>query len=343
MSGMREETETKHEVSQTRSGPHDSELRGSSHRQLETVSVVMVLHNSADHIDACIKALPDHIELIIVDNDSSDGGAEIVRARRPEAMILSLGANRGFGAGCNAGARSARGEVLVFLNPDTVVEDRCLETLVERLRRTPSGVVGPALLDSDGAPRYVCRRRSRPFHEILELLPLWQRWMPRSWRRDIPAESQLYVAGGAVDYLQGACLAMRRDTFIRIGGFDERFFLYSEEEDLCDRVWEMGGECVYEPRAAVRHVWGASTRKVPFLQAHQLYRSRALLYRKRYGDVGGIVASAGIAFALSLHAAWSPLKDIARGRRPRSVRWCVVALMGLLEGSLARIQSTVGV
>lgn len=299
-------------------------------------AVVTVLHSSGDSIEACLESVPAAAEMIVVDSCSSDGGAEVVRRCRPDATLISLATNVGFGAGCNIGVRAAASEVVVLLNPDTVIERGALEILIERVKKAPSAIVGPALLAPTGELWAVCRRWSRPRYDVVELLPFAGRWVSGSLRRDIPMEAPIYEVGGAVDYLQGACLALRRDLFLDLGGFDERFFLYSEEEDLCERLWQAGGHCLYEPRAIVRHAWGTSTAKRARFATRHLYRSRTLLYRKRYGHLRGCAAALTTAGALLADVpAWA-VRWILRRGSARTPGWIVAALRGLLEGVSTR-------
>src|SRR5215208_2023709 len=110
---------------------------------LAATSVVVVLHNSADGLEPCLESLPREVELVVVDNASTDAGPEIARRSRPDATVLALGENVGFGAGCNVGARAASRDVLVFLNPDTVVVEGALEKLGVAVLGDPACVVGP--------------------------------------------------------------------------------------------------------------------------------------------------------------------------------------------------------
>jgi GT2 family glycosyltransferase len=302
------------------------------------VSVVIVLHDSADSIADCLASIPSRAELVVVDNASTDGGASLVKQLRPEARVVELEENRGFGAGCNAGARVAEGGVVVFLNPDATLEPGALERLEATVRRRPLDIVGPAIFGVGGELRAVCRRRSLPLYEIAELLPLAHRWLPSRLRRDLPREAPVYRSGGEVAYLQGACLGMRRSRFLDVGGFDERFFLYSEEEDLCDRMRAAGSRCIYEPRAAVRHRWGTSTAKTGLSATFHLYRSRVLLYRKRYGSTGGTTAGVAIAVALLTHSLLWPIARALGSADPREPRWSLAALRGVLGGTVTSLQ-----
>jgi len=297
-------------------------------------SVVTVLHNSADDLAACLDAVPAEMELVVVDNGSSDGGAEIARAARPDAKVILSAENRGFGAGCNRGAREGAGEVMIFLNPDTRALPGALERLAAAAAAEPDSIFGPALQDARGRPRVNARRRSHVWHEVAELLPAARRWRPAGLSRDRPAGHRVYSDGGSVDYLQGACLAVARRTLEAVGGFDETFFIYSEEEDLCERIARRGGRCVYDPLACVRHIGETSSSKTGDFATFHLYRSRVMLYRKR-GERSGRASAALLALAVRLTALWDA---VPLGRAARGAAWRRAALAGLRSGLRADVR-----
>jgi N-acetylglucosaminyl-diphospho-decaprenol L-rhamnosyltransferase len=272
-----------------------------------TASVITVTHNSGDVVAGMLRSLPPDVEAIVVDNASTDGSPEIAQAARPDTVVVRLPNNQGFGHGCNVGAGVASGDVLIFLNPDGRTIADALAVLSARVSGNPRSVFGPAFLREDGSPRHDVRRRSQPYHEALELLPSAKRWLPQRLRRDLPDGDRRYTTGGEVDYLQGACLAIDRELFHELGGFDEDFFLYSEEETLCNAVRAGGGQCIYLPDAVIEHVGGTSTARVSQFAVHHFYRSRAIFYRKRYGMVGGLTAGAVIGLGLLVNRCLSPL------------------------------------
>ena len=302
-------------------------------------SVVIVIHNSRDTLEACLRALPQTVQVVLVDNASSDGGAELAEEVRPSSRVIRLPRNVGFGGGCNVGVAHASGDVVVLLNPDCVIEPGALEGLVTRVREIGNAVVGPALLDESGHVRHICRVRSTPMQEVVELLPIprgrWHSKLMGRLGRDVPAGSYIYTTGGRVDYVQGACLALPRHLFHRVGGFDESFFLYCEEEDLCERIVNLGGQCVYEPAVRVYHAWGGSTRKVPRFATRQLFRSRTVLYRKRYGDAKMACIAAMFVCAVIGHSLAWPIKRFFGRADPRTPAWSSDALAGMFQGLAA--------
>ncbi len=300
-------------------------------------SVITVTHNSGDVVAGMLRSLPEDVEAIVVDNASTDGSPEIAQAARPDAVVVRLPNNQGFGHGCNVGAGVASSDVLIFLNPDGRVTGDALAVLAAHVSEHPRSIFGPAFLHEDGSPRYDVRGRSQPYHEALELLPSAKRWIPERLRRDLPGRDRRYTTGGEVDYLQGACLAVDRHLLHQLGGFDEDFFLYSEEETLCDAVRAAGGHCIYLPEAVIEHVGGTSTERVSDFATYHFYRSRVIFYRKRYGFVGGLGSAALIGLGLLVNSLLSPLVR-RRGSGGSHVAAHSAALSGLVRGTFANLR-----
>ncbi len=223
------------------------------------VSAIVVTHNAAPWIERPLESLRGTgAEVIVVDNDSEDGTLDLVRARFPEAQILERD-NLGFGAGNNAGMRAASGRYFLLLNPDAWLTDGALDSMVAFADEHPeAGVVGPRLLNPDGSLQRSVRGYPTPWRLATEYFFL-RKLAPRS-----RAFNALFGAGfdhesvREADYLFGACLLVRREAVDSIGGFDEDFFLMSEEVDWCYRFRQAGWKVLFFPGAEVYHVVGAS-------------------------------------------------------------------------------------
>jgi GT2 family glycosyltransferase len=297
------------------------------------VSVVIVTHNSADVVRGALENLPPDSEVIVVDNRSTDDVAATIRDARANTRLILNAENRGFGAACNIGAKESTRPLLLFLNPDACIDRESLDILVTRLlRERGAAMVGPAILGHDGETKYVCRRFSRPLADVLGLVPLIARRIPPRARVDIPAGDRIYRLGGRVDYLQGACLLISREIYARVGGFDERFFLYSEEEDLALRLRRHGIPCYYEPAASALHAWGTSTAKVGAMSVHHFYRSKVLLHTKYLGRARARLFGVFALCALAAEALMLPGHRVKRSGTTRDLRWFRAAASGLIAG-----------
>jgi GT2 family glycosyltransferase len=303
------------------------------------LSVVIVLYNSAESIRKTVRSVPTGVEVILVDNASTDQCAALALLERPDAVLVQA-ANDGFGAGCNRGADHATRPALLFLNPDAQLQAGCAEGLLAALDADPVGVFGPLYVAADGELVANCRRRSRPIHEIAELLPSAARWTPRALCREIPLSDDIYRLGGPVHYVQGACFMVSRSLFEAVGGFDEDFFLYSEEEYLADKVALAGGRSAVIADARVIHEGGASTKQAPLWAVFHFYRSRVMFYARRDGIGLGLSFAVGVAVA-----ATARLAVLATGARQaqggrRGVAWWATVIRGLRSGATAALRQS---
>ena len=228
------------------------------------LSIVIVTFNSATEIDACLASLAVHatsvdVETVVVDNASSDGTAAAVRARWPGVRVLDAGRNLGFAGGSNLGIRQTAGELILLLNPDTVVRPGALEALMAALDARPdAAVAGPRLVDSDGRPELSFGRMISPFAELRQKL------LVKGHDRGLPLVAE-YVGRITnrprdVDWVSGACLLVRRADAEAVGLLDERYFMYAEDVDFCAAIRARGRAvrlCAGEPgRAPARPIGG---------------------------------------------------------------------------------------
>jgi N-acetylglucosaminyl-diphospho-decaprenol L-rhamnosyltransferase len=258
------------------------------------VSVVMVVFMTGDALDqslACALADPLVDELVVVVNGSSAEEASRLRAaaKRDRRVVLVEGhGNIGFARGANLGARKAKGEVLIFLNPDAFVQPGCIAALTEEIDGHPVPcIVGGRVLNADRTEQRGARRGDiTPVNALMSLVGLSKsKTLKRfevHWEDDASPER-----AAPVPTISGACFCMRREDFESVGGFDEGFFLHVEDVDLCWRVRDAGGEVLFHPKAEVVHLGHtslASPLKVEFHKGVGLarfFRKRARSGRQR--------------------------------------------------------------
>ncbi len=230
------------------------------------------------------RAQPLCFEMVLVDGDSGDATPDLVPALFPWVRFLPAGANVGFTKGNNLGAAASRGEILFFLNPDTLVRAAALHALREALLAHPrTGLVGPALYAADGRRQESRRHFPTPVTGFLESTWLGRAWPDNPWARRYHCRDWPAVFQQRVDWLEGAALMMRRAAFTDIEGFDEGFFMYSEELDLCRRLQISGWTALYCPQAGIRHYGGRSSAQVPALTHIHFNTSKVRYYRKFFG------------------------------------------------------------
>ncbi len=229
------------------------------------VSVCIANWNCRDHLRACLTSLRRSqgvsLEVIVIDNASTDGAAELVATEFPEVRLVGNPSNRGFAAANNQAARLAGGEFLFFLNNDTVVPPTALNELVEFLEAHPDvALVGPRLVGTDGRPQCAYRRLPTPatyLHRtwFFRLTGLG-RTRYRAYRRP-PCDEEW---PSEVETLLGAAVMMARRRFDELGGWDEQFTFGGEDLDLCWRARRFGS-IIYNPRVTVIHVGSAGTKQ----------------------------------------------------------------------------------
>jgi len=235
------------------------------------VSAVIAVWNGEEHLAACLEALLAQkgveLEVIAVDNGSSDGSTALLRQRYPAVRLIENGRNLGYAGGCNVGLRAARGQVLLVLNQDAVVRPGWAAALCAALQEPSTGVVGCKLLYPDGRVQHAGGILRWPRAEADH----WGHGQADDGRWDAPREP---------DYVSGAAWGMRRDTFERVGGLDEGFWPgYYEDGDYCLRVRQAGLRVLYVPQAVAVHAESTSLggRSAAYLEAFHRGRLRLAL------------------------------------------------------------------
>jgi N-acetylglucosaminyl-diphospho-decaprenol L-rhamnosyltransferase len=238
-----------------------------------------------DHPASSIQHPASSLEVIVVDNASTDGSVEMVQAEFPGVRLITNVENRGFPVANNQGIAAARGRYVLLLNPDTEVVGDALATMVAFAdEHLDVGVVGPQLLDPDGSIQSSRRRfptLATAFFESTWLQPYApRRLLDRYYVRDQPDDAVLDV-----DWVKGAALMARREAIERVGPMDERFFMYSEELEWCRRFRDAGWRVVYLPTAQVVHHEGKSSEQVLPARHIHFQTSKVRYFRKYHGRV----------------------------------------------------------
>jgi N-acetylglucosaminyl-diphospho-decaprenol L-rhamnosyltransferase len=232
-------------------------------------AAVVVNYESGPALTACVASLRADTsggtapEVVVVDNGSADGSVDELRAAFPDVTILDPGANLGYARAANLGAAATRAPVVAVLNPDAEVEVGTAAALLGRLHDAPRlGAVGPKLHNPDGS-RYPSARsapslRDAVGHAVLGGIKPDNRFTRAYRQLDVDPD-----LARPVEWVSGAAVWLRREALDRVGGWDERFFLFFEDVDLCRRLEADGWEVVYEPAGNVVHAVGASRARHP--------------------------------------------------------------------------------
>jgi N-acetylglucosaminyl-diphospho-decaprenol L-rhamnosyltransferase len=281
------------------------------------VDVVVVSYNSSETLRGCVEPLcyVDGATVVVVDNASLDGSLATVSDLPVEAVALTT--NLGFGHGCNVGWRRGKSEAVLFLNPDARIDGASVGRLVDVLGEDArAGIVGPRIIDELGSLDYSIRRFPRLSSTYAQAFFV-QRLFPRAaWVDEVVRDERRYEASGEVEWISGACMLVRRSLLERLGGFDEGFFLYCEDKDLCRRAWSDGSTVRYEPRAQALHVGGVSAPRGELLPV--LAASRIRYARKHAGGWTPAAERLGVAIGSLTHAALGRGGPVVRSGHARA-------------------------
>jgi hypothetical protein len=292
------------------------------------LSVIIVNWNTKDLLVACLDSLSTQksickIEVIVVDNASNDGSAEIVNEKYPHFIVIQNTTNLGFGKANNIGIKQSRGRYICLLNSDVRAMPDCLHSLVDFMEQNKSiGISGPLILSPDMTVQDTCRKLPTLWNNVCDLLYL-NKLFPKS--DALSGEHMMFFDHRSirkVEGLAGCCLMIRKDALNQVGLFDEQFFIYFEETDLCKRFGHAGWDIVFFPNASIIHYHGASSAKDPERFNIEQMKSQMKYWKKHHSK---IAATTFILILLMNHGIRLILRGIfyiftARSKRVEIVR-----------------------
>lgn len=297
------------------------------------LSVIIVNYKSAALILDCIRTVIEQTtaityEVIVVDNHSQDNSREIITRQYPQVRWVDMGYNAGFSRANNAGMRIAEGDMLLLLNPDTLVLDHALDIAVQRFVASSYAACGVQLLNPDGSPQISGNYFMKGGLNHLLPLPYWGallRWLGYALKTKVPNVREA-ATEQEVDWISGAFLMVKRSTLKQAGMMDEEFFLYAEETEWCSRIRRAGKLVVYGDLHVV-HLQGETT-NVTFdssdkgyydLYSHkglQLMVSNHLRVRKQFGTGWFLVLLLNYTLAVPIFFICSLLHNLFTARNP---------------------------
>jgi N-acetylglucosaminyl-diphospho-decaprenol L-rhamnosyltransferase len=251
----------------------------------DDVAVAVVHYNTNDLLERCIASLrPEHpAEIVVIDNASPDGGASLARLATDGVRVIANATNVGYGAAANQALRETTAPLLLLLNADTEVTPGSIGAMAELAAQVAAaGIVAPTILNRRGLPEFSCfpfpgtlgwLMENAPLAQLVRLIPPLRRG---SISLDHPKEPR------QVPWVLGCAMLLRRDVLDKVGGFDEDYFMYYEEVDLCRRVTDAGFEVHHTPHAQVMHVGGASTSQVRTMMMIRHFESTMRYYNRHY-------------------------------------------------------------
>jgi GT2 family glycosyltransferase len=251
------------------------------------VTIAIINYNTKGWLDSCLESIVKApplagFEIMVVDNGSSDGSVEHIKSRFPAVQVLENAGNLGYAGAANQALRTSRAKYVLILNTDTEVDSDAVDILVEFADgHEDVGIVGPLLLNTDGSIQASGRRfpsfLDAAMHAFLGHIwpknPYSLRYRMLDWDRR---------SGRAVDWVSGAAMFIRRSAAEEVNLFDEGFFMYVEDLDLCYRMWESNWKVFFWPEAKITHHSGKSSRQSSAKMIVEFQRSLYRFYSKTY-------------------------------------------------------------
>jgi GT2 family glycosyltransferase len=255
------------------------------------LSIIVVNFNTKSYLERCVSSIIKNgqsveNEIIVVDNNSSDGSVPLVKKDFPQVRLIENMRNVGFARANNQAIVEAQGVYFLFLNPDAEVLPGALGILVDFIKQRPRvGLVAPMLLNSDGSLQRSCRDFPSLKLELSKAVGLTKNFPQHSLFGHVRRKDWDHDRIAEVDQPMGACLLVSRTALEKAGYFDERFFMYYDDVDLCYRIAARGFKIFFIPEAKVIHHLGKSFSKNMPRMLYHIYRSKFLFYKKHYNFI----------------------------------------------------------
>lgn len=248
------------------------------------IAAVLVNYNAGPELRYALQSVADELsgrdwEAVVVDNNSIDGSGAIAHEFAPHVRLLRNADNLGFGRGVNQGVAATTAPTVLIMNPDCRLVAGALDALEQELRAHPDcAIAAPRILSPDGSAQGNARGDPNMLTGLFGRASWLRRRLPRLRvsQRNVPGGSP--VAAATVDWVSGACMLVRRDALARVNGFDERYFLYWEDADLCRRLRLVGYNVRYAPAATAIHRVGHSSRTARASSIRAFHDSAYLYY-----------------------------------------------------------------
>jgi GT2 family glycosyltransferase len=253
-----------------------------------TVSVVIVSWNARDYLVQCLDSLSSEacrypMEIVVVDNASSDGSAEVVEQRFSHVRLIRNSSNLGFAKANNIGISNCNGQYVCLVNSDVKVMPNCITRLVEYCEQHPTaGMVGPRIIGGDGKLQRSCRGFPSVWNMFCRALALDAIFPKSSWFTGFLLYHWPQDTLRPVDMLTGCFWLVRRQALDQVDGLDERFFMYGEDMDWSKRFWLKGWQLVFVPSAEAIHYGGASSSNAPVRFYIERHRADLQYWRKHH-------------------------------------------------------------
>jgi len=314
------------------------------------LSIIIVSWNAQDYLMQCLESLftvecRHLLEVIVVDNASTDGSPEAVAKRYPQVKLIRNAANLGFARANNIGVSAANGNYICLVNSDVKVLPDCLNRLVRYAEKHPeTGMIGPRIIGGDGKLQRSCRGfptvwnmfcRALALDSIFPRVPIFTGYSLRHWPQETCRE---------VDILSGCFWVVRRRALDEVGGLDESFFMYGEDMDWCKRFWKGGWKLAFVPSAEAIHYGGASSSIAPVRFYVERHRADLQYWQKHHSRPAVfcyfLFTCLHLLLRLAGYAVASLFRRSAREAYQYKMKRSLAALKWMLSGGIRQRQGT---
>ncbi len=250
------------------------------------LSVTICSWNTQEDLRACLVSLENakleaHFEVLVIDNNSEDGSADMVASQFPWVRLFRMDHNLGFTGGHNYAMEHCLSPNVFLLNSDAAVHPGALRTLIDYVANNPeAGIVGPKVLNPDGTLQLSCRRFPNPLAALFRNTPIGKLFPNNRYTRDYLMLDWSHEGAREVDWVSGCAFLARGELIAKIGKLDPEYFMFCEDVDWCFRTWQAGFKVMYVPDAVVTHAIGRSTDKAPNRMIGRFHSSMLRFYRK---------------------------------------------------------------
>jgi GT2 family glycosyltransferase len=257
---------------------------------------------------------------VVVDNGSTDGSREMVMEEFPWARLVDNPGNPGYASACNRGLGATSEPYVFILNSDVEFLEDGMEEVLDYLDAHPDvGVLGPMLLNSDGTVQMSCRRFPSMMENAVHGF-LGEVWPDNPFTKSYQMKDMERNEPRDVDWVSGAAMLLRRDAVEKVGGFDERYFMYVEDVDLCWRVKRAGYRVVYHPAFRLVHHIGRASSQQSLRMLYRHHQSMFIFFRKRYRGWRGLALTPFVAVGLAARFALElVIRRLRAAREPADV------------------------
>ncbi len=256
------------------------------------VAPILINYNTREDLRRCLRTMEEwlgRLPAVVVDNGSTDGSQAMVREEFPWVRLVENPGNPGYASACNAGMRATDRPYVLILNSDVEFVEGGLEVLLDYMEENPRiGALGPRVLNTDGTRQMSCRRFPSMLENVVHGF-LGEVWPENPFTRSYQMKDLEDDGPREVDWVSGAAMLLRREAAERVGGFDEAYFMYVEDVDLCWRLRAAGYEVVYHPGFSLVHHIGRASSQQSTRMLYEHHRSMYIFFRRRYAGWRGAI------------------------------------------------------